>query len=112
MINWFNKKKVTKVEIEKTKWTYSICVDNVPENDLSPIKFGTLQTGYLEDIVIPRVGERICCKDWDKVICGTNKELLEGILIYTGVVKEVFYNYPLNFVCITFDCEEVKKTWK
>lgn len=46
----------------------------------------------------------MCCRDYD------NKEF--GGLEYTGVVKEVFYNYPLKFVCIIFVCEEVRKNKK
>lgn len=115
MIKWFKKNKKEETKVEETKWTYSICVDNVPDNDLTPIQFGTLQNGNLEDIVIPRVGERMCCRDYNTITTRQEGEYIIkaiGGLEYTGVVKEVFYNYPLKFVCITFVCEEVRKTWK
>lgn len=48
MIKWFKKNNKEETKVEETKWTYSIYVDNVPDNDLTPIRFGTLQMVILK----------------------------------------------------------------
>lgn len=111
MFGFFKKKKLEAPQ--ENEWTYAIAVDNVDGDSIAKLRklnveknlglnipnisFGTLATGYVKDIVVPRIGEGICVED----------DICKGI-VYEGKVSRIFYNHPLKFISITFDCENVR----
>ena len=88
MWNLFKKNKETK---EKKKLTYSYSV-NLPKNKYTLLESTSLCSKNVdENTYIPRIGEKICI-DYN----GGDPDIFK----FYAEVTDVFYNIPLNFICI------------